>query len=128
MKENENVRGKVVAVWQFEGFTRREVQRAGAGDIVAISGLPNVDIGDTIADEGEPRALPRIKVEEPTLKMVFRVNNSPFAGREGKYVTSRNLATASRRKPSRTSRSGSSRPTTRRRSPSSAAASCSSRC
>jgi GTP-binding protein len=91
MKENENIRGKVVAVWQFEGFTRREVQRAGAGDIVAISGLPNVDIGDTIADEGEPVALPRIKVEEPTLKMVFRVNNSPFAGREGKYVTSRNL-------------------------------------
>ncbi len=91
MKEEAQIRAKVGGIWQFAGFTRAEVSKAGAGDIVAISGIPNVDIGDTIADEGDPKALPRIKVEEPTLKMLFRVNNSPFAGREGKYVTSRNL-------------------------------------
>ena len=91
IKEAGGVKRRVVGVWQFEGFSRREVPSAHCGDIVAISGVPDVDIGDTVADDEFPEALPRIKVEEPTLKMIFRVNNSPFAGREGKYVTSRNL-------------------------------------
>jgi len=91
MKETGNLKRRVVGVWQYEGFTRKEEGTAHCGDIVAISGVPDVDIGDTIADAEFPEALPRIKVEEPTLKMVFRVNNSPFAGKEGKYVTSRNI-------------------------------------
>src|SRR5579859_4293824 len=69
MKEKGNVRAKVASVYQFEGFSRKEALRAGAGDIVALAGIPDVDIGDTVADEGEPKALPRINVEEPTLKM-----------------------------------------------------------
>ena len=91
MKEAGNLKRRVVAVWQYEGFSRKEVPTAHCGDIVAISGVPDVDIGDTIADAEFPEALPRNKVEEPTLKMIFRVNNSPFAGKEGKYVTSRNI-------------------------------------
>ncbi|HVG00564.1 MAG TPA: translational GTPase TypA, partial [Chloroflexia bacterium] len=62
-----------------------------AGDIVALAGIPNVNIGDTIADAADPRPLPPIRVEEPTVRMTFGVNTSPFAGREGTYVTSRKL-------------------------------------
>ena len=91
MKEHGNVKRRVVGVYQYEGFSRKETPKAHCGDIVSVSGLPDVDIGDTVADAEFPEALPRINVEEPTLKMIFRVNNSPFAGREGKYVTSRNL-------------------------------------
>ena len=91
MKEAGNLKRRVVGVWQYEGFTRKEEGTAHCGDIVAIPGVPDLDIGDTIADAEFPEALPRIKVEEPTLKMVFRVNNAPFAGKEGKYVTSRNI-------------------------------------
>jgi GTP-binding protein len=85
------VTAKIVTLYTFDKLGRQEVIEASAGDIVALVGLENVEIGDTVADPLEPKALPRVHVDEPTLKMVFSVNNSPLAGREGKYVTSRNL-------------------------------------
>jgi GTP-binding protein len=85
------VKEKITKVYGFESMARVAVGNAGAGDIVAISGLENVEIGDTIADAENPTALPRIRVEEPTLKVTFLVNTSPFAGKAGKWVTSRHL-------------------------------------
>ena len=85
------VSGKVTQVFTFQGLARQEVEEARAGDIVAIAGINDVTIGDTIADANDPRPLPPIHVEEPTLRMTFGVNSSPFAGRDGTYVTSRKL-------------------------------------
>jgi GTP-binding protein len=82
---------KITQVFTFQGLQRQEVDEVGAGDIVALAGIPNVNIGDTIADAADPRPLPPIRVEEPTVRMTFGVNTSPFAGREGTYVTSRKL-------------------------------------
>ncbi|HYY55674.1 MAG TPA: GTP-binding protein, partial [Candidatus Dormibacteraeota bacterium] len=82
---------KVAAAFTFRGLARDEVDEVQAGDIVAVAGIPEVAIGDTIADAVDPRPLPPIVVEEPTLRMTFGVNTSPFAGREGTYVTSRKL-------------------------------------
>ena len=75
----------------FDRLGRIETDEVGAGDICAVVGLDDVDIGDTIADFDNPVALPPIKVDEPTLDMVFRINDSPFAGQDGNYVTSRQL-------------------------------------
>jgi GTP-binding protein len=75
----------------FDGFGQKDVEQAAAGDIVALIGLEEVDIGNTICDARDPRPMDITDVEPPTLTMMFRVNDSPFAGREGKYVTSRNL-------------------------------------
>src|SRR5690349_4987945 len=83
--------GKVTQVFTFQGLARQEVEEALAGDIVAVAGINDVTIGDTIADANDPRPLPPIHVEEPTLRMTFGVNSSPFAGRDGTYVTSRKL-------------------------------------
>ncbi len=82
---------KVTALYTFSGLKRVETQEALSGDIVALTGLDEVQIGDTITDPEQPGALPPIEVDEPTLVMVFGVNDSPFAGRDGKYVTSRHL-------------------------------------
>src|SRR5438045_4990860 len=82
---------KVSAVFTFNGLDREEVEEVEAGDIVAIAGVGDATIGETIADAADPRALPPIRVEEPTLRMTFKVNDSPFAGREGTFVTSRKL-------------------------------------
>ncbi|MBI1803353.1 MAG: translational GTPase TypA [Ignavibacteriae bacterium] len=82
---------RVTKIYTFEGLKRREVQEASAGDIIAIAGMEDVDIGETIADAADPRPLHFVTIEEPTLSMNFVVNNSPFAGQEGKYVTTRNL-------------------------------------
>ena len=82
---------KVVTVHTFDNLGRKEVEQAEAGDIVAVVGLGEVEIGDTISDVEIPRAMPRLAVDEPTLQMIFSINNSPLAGREGKYVTSRHL-------------------------------------
>lgn len=84
-------RHQVVQVFTYQGLRRLEVEEAEAGDIVAITGIAEATIGETIADAGRPEALPTITVNEPTLKMTFGVNTSPFAGREGKYCTSRQL-------------------------------------
>ena len=82
---------KAVSVYVFEDLGRAEVHEVDAGDICALVGLEGVEIGDTVASPQEPRALPRLTVDEPTLKMTFSVNSSPLAGREGKFVTSRHL-------------------------------------
>ena len=82
---------KVTAVFTFNGLHREEVDSVEAGDIVAIAGVGDATIGETIADAADPRPLPPIRVEEPTLRMSFKVNDSPFAGREGTFVTSRKL-------------------------------------
>jgi GTP-binding protein len=75
----------------FQGLNKIEIEEASAGDIVSLAGLEGIAIGETLADPGNPVALPTIQVEEPTVRMTFGVNTSPFAGREGKYSTSRNL-------------------------------------
>jgi GTP-binding protein len=85
------VRAKIGQVLMFEGLTRASVDSAEAGDIVLVTGIEELTIGTTVASPDEPQALPPIAVDEPTLSMYFQVNTSPFAGREGKYVTSRNL-------------------------------------
>jgi GTP-binding protein len=78
-------------IFVFEGLARVEVEEVQCGDICAIVGIDNIDIGDTIADAENPEPLPVISIDEPTISMTFTVNNSPFYGREGKYVTSRQL-------------------------------------
>jgi GTP-binding protein len=83
--------GKVSQVFVHQGLERIEVDAAEAGEIVAVTGLPEIFIGETIADPNEPRALPPIRVEEPTVRMTFGVNTSPFSGQEGTWSTSRKL-------------------------------------
>jgi GTP-binding protein len=85
------LRGRVGQVFMFEGLNRVPVERSGAGDIVLVTGIDDLTIGTTLAAVEQPEALPPISVDEPTLSMYFQVNTSPLAGREGKYVTSRNL-------------------------------------
>ncbi|MFO0792443.1 MAG: translational GTPase TypA [Candidatus Brocadiaceae bacterium] len=82
---------KIVELFNFTGLGRQSIKSAHAGDIVAITGIENVDISDTVASGENPQAMTRINIDEPTLSMVFSVNNSPFCGQDGKYVTSRNL-------------------------------------
>lgn len=89
--KGEAVKAKVTSLYGFQGLERVEVMEASAGDIVALAGMEGIGIGDTIADMQNPVSLPRIAVDEPTISMIFSVNTSPFAGREGRYVTSRNL-------------------------------------
>jgi GTP-binding protein len=81
----------VQQLFVFDKLGRAEADEAEAGDVVAIVGLDSVEIGDTISDPLEPRALPRLHVDEPTLEMIFSINTSPLAGREGRYLTSRHL-------------------------------------
>ncbi|MCI5947487.1 MAG: translational GTPase TypA [Oscillospiraceae bacterium] len=85
----ENV--KVVKLYQFEGLKRVECQNAKMGDLVAVSGIADLNIGETACELGKPDPLPFVKIDEPTISMNFMVNDSPFAGREGKFVTSRNI-------------------------------------
>ncbi len=82
---------KVASLQVFDKLGRKEVPTAEAGDVVAVVGLEGVEIGDTLSNAEVRRALPRVEVDEPTLQMVFGINNSPMAGKEGKYVTSRHL-------------------------------------
>jgi GTP-binding protein len=84
-------RGKVTKLLGFQGLRRIEIEEAKAGDIAAVAGFDEVNIGETIACPDHPEALPLIKVDEPTLQMTFMVNDSPFAGKEGKFVTSRQV-------------------------------------
>jgi len=84
-------RARIAALHVFENLGRAEVSEAAAGDIVAISGIEDVDIGDSICDLDRPSPLPRVAVDEPTLEMMFTINTSPFLGKDGKYVTTRNL-------------------------------------
>jgi GTP-binding protein len=90
-RDGTQVKSKVQQVQAFDGFGRKNVDDASAGDIVALIGLESVDIGDSICDPANPQPLEAEEIEPPTLTMMFSVNDSPFCGREGKYVTSRNL-------------------------------------
>lgn len=103
MKVNQNVivgdyheskkpyNSKVVTMYQIEGLVRQPAENAKVGDIVCISGIENLTIGDTICDASAYEPIPFVKISEPTVEMTFSVNDSPFAGREGKYVTSRQI-------------------------------------
>ncbi|HSS22592.1 MAG TPA: translational GTPase TypA [Pyrinomonadaceae bacterium] len=82
---------RVSQLYAFEGLKREPVQRAAFGEIVALAGVDNVEIGDTITSADNPQPLPSIAVDEPTISMIFGVNNSPFAGKDGKFVTSRQI-------------------------------------
>ena len=90
-REGLHTQQKVLQIHQFDGLGRKQVSNVQAGDICAISGLAPVDIGDTIACADNPSRLAVISVDEPTMSMTFRVNDGPFAGRDGKYVTSRHI-------------------------------------
>lgn len=82
---------RFTALYSFHGLKKKPEDRVEAGDIIAVAGVGNISIGDTISSLEDPRPLPRISIDEPTVSMVFYVNNSPFAGREGKFLTSRHL-------------------------------------
>lgn len=82
---------RVTKLFGFIGLKRIEIQEAKAGDIVAISGLEDINVGETVCAQDHPEALPWLRIDEPTLQMTFLVNNSPFAGREGKYLTARKI-------------------------------------
>jgi GTP-binding protein len=89
--KKEPIKTKVTSLYGFQGLERTEIKEARAGDIVALSGIEGINIGDTITDIENMEPLPRIAIDEPTISMVFSVNTSPFGGQDGKYVTSRNL-------------------------------------
>ena len=82
---------KLSALYTFNGLERKSVDTLESGDIIAIAGIDDINIGDTISDNEDPEPLPRISIDQPTVSIFFHVNNSPFAGREGKFVTSRNI-------------------------------------
>ena len=82
---------RIVKLYQFEGLKRVEAESAQLGDIISVSGITDLNIGETACQAGMPEPLPFVKIDEPTVSMMFMVNNSPFAGKEGKYVTSRNI-------------------------------------
>lgn len=90
-REGQMSKVRVMALMTFFGLERIEVKEAVAGDVVAIAGMGDINIGETIADINNPVALPLLTIEEPTVKMTFSVNNSPFAGKEGEYTTSRQI-------------------------------------
>lgn len=89
--EGKTTTHKISSLMEFSGLGKAEVGELKAGDIAVVAGIEGINIGDTIADAENPVALPSIKIEKPTVKMIFSTNNSPFAGQEGKYCTSRNL-------------------------------------
>ena len=86
-----NKKARIKELYVFEGLGKRKVETARSGDICAIVGMDNFEIGDTVADLENPEVLERIKIDEPTMSMLFTINNSPFFGKEGKFVTSRHL-------------------------------------
>jgi GTP-binding protein len=91
MGNGEMSKTKVSFLYTFEGLDRITTNEASSGEIIALAGVEGINIGDTITDAENPKPLPRIKVDEPTISMVFSINTAPFSGREGTYVTSRNL-------------------------------------
>ncbi len=90
-RQGQKKKYKIISLMTFLGLNRVEAQEMKAGDIVAIAGIPDVNIGETIADPENPEALPLINIEEPTVKITFMVNDSPFAGREGQFLTTRQI-------------------------------------
>ena len=90
-QKDKTTRGKIATMFQFDGLKRVPVEEAKVGDIISISGLENITIGHTLTDVNCPEPLPFVRISEPTVEMTFSVNDSPFAGKEGKFVTSRHL-------------------------------------
>ncbi len=90
-QQNQNQKIRIKELFEFQGLGRNDINIASSGDICAIVGVENFEIGDTISCLEQPQPLPRIKIDEPTMSMLFTINNSPFFGKEGKYVTSRHL-------------------------------------
>ncbi len=90
-EEGKTIKAKVTKLMGFDGLKRVDLEEASAGNIVAVAGFADANIGETLTSPEDPQALPLIKVDEPTLQMTFSVNDSPFAGQEGNYVTSRQI-------------------------------------
>ena len=91
-KDNDKIEtARVTKLYVYDGLKRVEVEHADAGDIVALSGVTNINIGDTICDYNNPEKIPFVDIDEPTVSMTFSVNNGPFAGKEGKFITSRHI-------------------------------------
>ena len=90
-KQDKTEQGKIAKLFTYMGLKRVEVDEVDAGDIVAVSGIPDISIGDTICDSSNPEKIPFVNIDEPTVSMTFSVNNGPFAGREGEFVTSRHI-------------------------------------
>ena len=90
-KQEKNEQGKIAKLFTYMGLKKTEVDEADAGDIIAISGIPNINIGDTICDINNPEKIPFVDIDEPTVSMTFSVNNGPFAGKEGEFITSRHI-------------------------------------
>ncbi len=90
-QNGKNVPARIGKLYQFEGLRRVECESASVGDLIAVSGIADINIGETACVPDHPEALPFVRIDEPTISMLFMVNNSPFAGKEGKFVTSRNI-------------------------------------
>ena len=90
-KQDKNENGKIAKLYTYQGLKRVEVESVAAGDIVCISGISDINIGDTICDINNPEKIPFVDIDEPTVSMTFSVNNGPFAGKEGQFVTSRHI-------------------------------------
>ena len=90
-KEDKITQGKIAKVYTHQGLDKVEVEEGGAGDIIEVAGIPDINIGDTICDVNHPEKIPFVDIDEPTVSMTFSVNNGPFAGREGQFVTSRHI-------------------------------------
>ena len=90
-KKDKNTQGKVAKLFTYQGLKKVEVEEDSAGDIVALSGIPDIAIGDTICDLNNPEKIPFVDIDEPTVSMTFSVNNGPFAGKEGQFITSRHI-------------------------------------
>ena len=91
-KDGTSVKQRIKELHTFEGMGRKKVSEVKSGDICALVGIENFEIGDTVADPSAPEALPRISIDEPTMSMTFTINDSPFFGKDGKFVTSRHIA------------------------------------
>ena len=90
-KKDKNTQGKVAKLFTYQGLKRTEVEEATAGDIVSLSGIADINIGDTICDLNNPEKIDFVDIDEPTVSMTFSVNNGPFAGKEGQFITSRHI-------------------------------------
>ena len=90
-KNEKNIQGKIAKLFTYQGLKKVEVEEVKAGDIVALSGISDINIGDTICDSSNPEKIPFVDIDEPTVSMTFSVNNSPFAGKEGEFITSRHI-------------------------------------
>lgn len=90
-KKDKIEHGKIAKLFTYVGLKRTEVESVQAGDIVCLSGIPDINIGDTICDSNNPEKIDFVDIDEPTVSMTFSVNNGPFAGREGQFVTSRHI-------------------------------------